>query len=238
MKRFLMPALVAALLAAGAAGQFALSRINPSKNRAAGESAAALLGGFRSVAAEVVWFRIDWLQERGRFSEIAQLSSILSFLEPHVPEVWVYSAWNLAYNISARIPREEDRWVWGEESVSLLRDKGLKWNPSSHEIYRELVSLFMLKIGGSLDSASPLYREKWKETVTRASSDGDWSSIGMDKNRMDAIERAAGAPVDWTNPFASALYWACAGRDNCGERHRAAFAEMARQSKILYDRNK
>ena len=238
MKRILLPVSVAALLAAGAAGQFALSCMNPSRSRASAESAVALLGGFRSVAAEIVWFRIDWLQERGRFSEIAQLSSILSFLEPHVPEVWVYSAWNLAYNISARIPREEDRWVWVEEAISLLRDRGLGWNPASHEIYREIVSLFMLKIGGNLDTASALYREKWRETVSAVSVRGDWKLIGMEKERMDAIERDAGMAVDWSDPFASAMYWARAGRDNCGESHRAAFSELFRQSKILYARNR
>ena len=45
------------------------------------------LGGFRSIVAEVVWFRADRLQDEGRYAELAQLSTWLTYLEPHTPEV-------------------------------------------------------------------------------------------------------------------------------------------------------
>ena len=74
----------------------------------------AALGGVRSIAAEVVWFRADRLQEEGRYVELAQLAETLAFLEPHTPEVWSYAAWNLAYNVSAMMPTAADRFSFCE----------------------------------------------------------------------------------------------------------------------------
>ena len=76
----------------------------------AAEMIVAGLGGFRSIVAEVVWFRADRLQDEGRYAELAQLSTWLTYLEPHTPEVWSYAAWNLAYNISVTMPTPADRW--------------------------------------------------------------------------------------------------------------------------------
>ena len=52
----------------------------------AAEMIVAGLGGFRSIVAEVVWFRADRLQDEGRYAELAQLSTWLTYLEPHTPE--------------------------------------------------------------------------------------------------------------------------------------------------------
>ena len=172
----------------------------------------ALLGGFRSIAAEVVWFRADRLQDSGRYSELAQLAAWLTFLEPRTPEVWAYAAWNLSYNISVMMPDPDDRWRWVEAGLKLLRDDGLRLNPSDPVLHREVAWLFLAKIGGSLDDASPRYRELWKGKVEAARASGDWSSLRMDPERMAAIDADYGKQ-DWTNPLASALYWSSCGLD-------------------------
>ena len=123
------------------------------------------LGGFRGIIAEVVWFRADRLQDEGRYSEMAQLANILTTLEPHTPEVWAYAAWNLAYNISVMMPTAEDRWRWVEASLKLLRDDGLRLNPGSPDLHREIAWLFLAKIGGSVDEASGVYAAKWRAEV-------------------------------------------------------------------------
>lgn len=176
----------------------------------AAEMVVAGLGGFRGIAAEVVWFRADRLQNEGRFAELAQLSTWLTFLEPHTPEVWVYAAWNLAYNISVMMPTPADRWRWVEAGLRLLRDDGLRFNPSDPAIYKELSWTFLQKIGSNLDSAAPHYRKVWRETVENARKDGTLGKLGLDVAKMEAVEAEYGKQ-DWTDPFASALYWAHLG---------------------------
>ena len=178
--------------------------------------AVALLGGFRSIAAEIVWFRADRLQDSGRYAEMAQLAAWLTFLEPHTPEVWSYAAWNLAYNISVMMQTPADRWRWVEAGLKLLRDDGLRLNPGEPALHREIAWLFLAKIGGKFDDASPYYREAWKHEVENVQKTGDWSTLGLDPAQMAAIDSEYGAQ-DWTHPYASAIYWAKAGLRNTND---------------------
>ena len=203
-------AAVALLFAASAAGQFALRAHRPPSAPVVAEGALAALGGLRSIAAEVVWFRADRLQEEGRYVELAQLASALTLMEPHTPEVWSYAAWNLSYNVSVMMATHEDRWRWVEAGIKLLRDEGLRLNPKSAELYRELAWLFELKLGADIDDAAPTYRAKWREIVEDVRARGAWDELRMKPEAMKAIERATGFD-DWTDPQLSAMYWAAHG---------------------------
>ena len=226
LKRILTMGVAVLLLLAGAAGgQLWLRMKRPRSAPAMAEGALAALGGLRSVAAEVVWFRADRLQEEGRYVEMAQLASVLAFLEPHTPEVWSYAAWNLAYNVSVMMPDDESRWRWVEAAIRLLRDEGLRLNPRSPELMRELAWLFELKIGLDIDSSAATYRARWREKVEDVRRRGAWAELGMDPREMARIERKTGFD-DWGDPFLSAIYWAVLGNH----------PEIVRQSVRLYEK--
>ena len=222
--RILMPT-VALLVACTVAGQFLLKARRQESAPVMVEGALAALGGIRSIAAEVVWFRADRLQEEGRYVELAQLASALTFMEPHTPEVWSYAAWNLAYNVSVMMATPEDRWRWVDAALRLLRDEGLVLNPRSAELHRELAWLFELKIGGNIDSAASVYRTKWKAIVEDVRRRDAWEELRMDRTVMARIEQMTGFD-DWTDPQLSAIYWgACGG---C--------RDIVQQATILYRR--
>ena len=228
--------LVGALFAAGVAGQFVLHACRPVAAPVAAESVIAALGGLRSLAAEAVWFRADRLQDEGRYVELAQLAKTLTFLEPHEPEVWSYAAWNMAYNISIMMPTPEDRWRWVLAALQLLRDEGLRLNPRSAELCRELAWLFELKLGTDLDAAGATYREKWRVLVEDVRARDAWGELGMEKEKMAAIERAYNVS-DWTDPQLSAVYWALRGLGSAPAAHDRAFLEqIVRQALVLHAR--
>ena len=227
MRRFLAIAAwptVAVLLAVGALCQWRLMAHRPAGALATAESAFAALGGLRSIAAEAVWFRADRLQEEGRYVELAQLAHALTLSEPHTPEVWSYAAWNLAYNVSVMMPTDEDRWRWVYAAIRLLRDEGLRYNPRSAEIHRELAMLFELKLGLDTDSAAATYRRHWREIVTDVAARGAWGELGMELPEMAAVERLYGV-TDRASPLYSAIYWA----------HRGLAFPDARMSPFLKD---
>ena len=163
------------------------------------------LGGFRGLVAEAVWFRADRLQDEGRYAELAQLATWLTFLEPHTPEVWAYAAWNLAYNVSVMMPGAEDRWRWVQAGLRLLRDDGLRLNPADPVLHRELAWLFLFKIGGNLDEAWRYYRKEW-----RAISAQGPEAMGLSAAVCAELDAEYGKQ-DWGDPYASALYWSHVG---------------------------
>ncbi len=225
---------MAALLCAGIAGQVALAHVRIEETPHIGESVIAALGGARALASEVVWYRVNRLEQDGRFGELMQLADLLTKLEPHDAEVWTYSGWNLAYNISSRMPRIEDRWRWVYAGMRLMRDSGLSWNPGDPDICRELAFMFEMKIGlDNMDVAAPLYREEWRKIVADAAARDAWAEIGMDRARMDEISRREGM-TDWSNPQAVAYYFADLGMDRANSSQKPFLNEIRRQTRKLY----
>ncbi len=237
MKKAILASLAVILVLLSVCLQFALRAARPASAPAMTEGALAAFGGIRSIIAEVVWFRADRLQDEGRYVELAQLASTLSYLEPHTPEVWSYAAWNLAYNISIMMPTYEDRWRWVYAAICLIRDKGLVLNPTESELYRELAWLFELKLGTTLDMASPVYREKWREVVEDVARRNAWEELRMDKKVMDEVTKAYGIS-DVADPMYSAVYWAHIGRVVSKKKEDVAFLnEIIRQSRAIYRRS-
>ena len=238
MKKKILLAALAAFLALLSVGlQFALRAARPASAPAMTEGALAAFGGIRSIVAEVVWFRADRLQDEGRYVELAQLASTLSYLEPHTPEVWSYAAWNLAYNISIMMPTYEDRWRWVYSAICLIRDKGLVINPTESELYRELAWLFELKLGTNLDMAAPVYRAKWRETVEDVARRNAWEELRMDRKVMEEVTKDYGMS-DVADPMYSAVYWAHICRVVSKKKEDLAFLnEIIRQSRAIYRRS-
>jgi len=236
MRRGLSYAAVGLLFLASAAAQWMLHARRPVSSPALAESALAAFGALRSLAAEVVWFRADRLQEEGRYVELAQLAHALTAAEPHTPEVWSYAAWNLAYNVSVMMPTPEDRWRWVQAALHLLRDDGLRLNPTSPELHRELAWLFELKMGTDIDAAAQTYRDKWRAIVSDVAAREAWDELGMDRAVMHHIERRFGV-TDRTSPLFSAIYWAYCGLPHAHGNDREVLKGIVRQSRMIYEKN-
>lgn len=200
------------------------------------EMIVAGLGGFRGLIAEVVWFRADRLQDEGRYAELAQLATTLTMLEPHTPEVWSFAAWNLAYNVSVMMTDAPERWRWVEAGLRLLRDDGMRLNPGDPALCREIAWMFLAKIGGGIDAASPYYAEKWKEEAEAAIRSGDWSSLKMSPERMRMVDSEYGRQ-NWTSPLASALYWAHLGLEKASGEDRRELRQIVWQALMLLSKD-
>jgi len=179
------------------------------------------LGGFRGITAEILWFRVNRLQEEGRFLELVQLARWIAMLDPHTAEAWAYNAWNLAYNVSVMMARDEDRLRWVKNGIRLLRDDGLRFNPREAKLYRELAWIYQNKIGDNLDSAHLTYKLDLARIMTPCvNADGTFdvastdhatlSAMRLDADRMLETERRFG-PLDWRLAESHAVYWASQG---------------------------
>lgn len=183
------------------------------------------LGGFRGILADLLWIRSTRLQEEGRYFELVQLATWITRLEPRFTEAWAFHAWNLAYNISVLFRDPADRWRWVQHGIRLLRDEGLRWNPTNPRLHRELGWLFQHKLGSSTDQAHLVYKQAWAREM-QTLFDGpspDLAHLSPDRRRrmvedyrldpdlVQRVEREYG-PLDWRLPQAQAIYWASRGR--------------------------
>jgi hypothetical protein len=192
------------------------------------------LGGFRGVIAETLWLRAGWLQEQGRYFEQVQLAEWITALDPRATDAWVFNAWNLAYNISAMMPRHADRVAWVAAGVSLLRDRALAANPHEARLYRELGWLYQNKIGDDTDPAHMLYKLSLARAMSGPLGAGGApppagsaaaaelrASWRMEAGRMREFEARFGA-LDWRLAESHAIYWAWSGLE-----HARGFEIMA-----------
>lgn len=114
----------------------------------------------RALAIDVGFIRLERLKEEGRFYELMQLSSWLCKLAPRYASVWSYNAWNQAYNISVSEYSPEGRWLWVSNGIRLLRDEGIKYNPKTVGLYKDLAYIYWHKIGDILDDYHMQYKRE------------------------------------------------------------------------------
>ena len=190
------------------------------------------LGGFRGVAAEVLWSRADRLQEEGRYFELVQLSEWITWLDPHATEAWSYNSWNMAYNISAMMQRPADRLRWVSHGIALLRDRGLPANPNNAKLYRDLAWFYQNKIGTDTDTAHLTYQLALAtELAPLLRPDGAVAdtpenrtalrALRLDPDRMLRLERQFGT-LDWRVAATHAVYWASRGLEHARGPERLA----------------
>ncbi|MEO1585508.1 MAG: hypothetical protein AAFR96_13175 [Planctomycetota bacterium] len=124
------------------------------------------MGAFRGIFVNFLWYRANELKEAGKYYEAIELSKAITKLQPRFPRVWVFHAWNLAYNISVTTQTPEERWRWVQAGVRLLRDEALRANPNDLLIHKELAYIFLHKIQGITDDSNQYYKRKVAEEWT------------------------------------------------------------------------
>lgn len=181
------------------------------------------LGGFSGLVVDFLWMRLISLQKEGKVFEIVQLADWITRLEPHFTAVWAFHAWNMTYNISILYANPEHRRLWINNGIQLLRDSGLKYNPTDPELYRELGWIYQHKIGQPMDDMHFYYKQKLAgemEDLLHGPCP-DYAKAGTTVKKLNdeyklfpeimrAIEQYYG-PLDWRLPETHALYWAYRG---------------------------
>jgi len=164
---------------------------------AAGAPAAVVvaqsIGVVRGIIANYLWIRADKLKEDGKFFEAYHLSRWITQLQPRYASVWQFQAWNMAYNISVATHTRGERWQWVRDGIQLLRNHGIRYNPSEMMLYRELAWFFLHKIDGFTDDANKFYKQQLAD---------EWQGLLGEppyghEERLAAMDLVAQAPERW-----------------------------------------
>ena len=150
------------------------------------------LGGFRGLAADVLWLRALSLQDQGRYFELVQLADWIQKLQPKFTTVSSYLAWNMAYNISVTCQDFEDRWRWINRGIETLR-KAIRMSQNDPALYKELGWIYQHKMGNVLDDAQQLYKYKMADAMikTFGQRDPDLAALDSAPKTLDELKAAS-----------------------------------------------
>ncbi len=97
----------------------------------------AALGGFRSVAADLLWLKVDSVWEGGSWWAMLPLLNAVVQLDPHFELAWKVYGWHCAYNLNAESKTAIDRNYWLQKGIEIL-EQAVEANPHSWEMRWEL----------------------------------------------------------------------------------------------------
>ncbi len=129
------------------------------------------MGALRGVFVNYLWLRATSAKEDGQYYEAAELADWITRLQPRLPQVWTFHAWNMAYNISVTTQTPEERWSWVQAGIRLLREEGLRANPNDMHMHKELAWIFLHKVAGFTDDSNQYYKRQfayeWQNIIGR-----------------------------------------------------------------------
>ncbi|MBU6413756.1 MAG: hypothetical protein KGS45_09790 [Planctomycetes bacterium] len=175
------------------------------------------MGAFRGIFVNFLWIRANNLKEAGKYHESIELARAITKLQPRFPRVWVFHAWNMAYNISVATQTKQERYNWVNAGINLLRDEGIPANPNDTLIHKELGWIFLHKIQGYTDDANMYYKQQvaaeW-QVIMGEPPKIDFKNRGRDvviKQYADWIRGFVDAPdtlkkLNEVDPVAGAMY--------------------------------
>jgi len=120
------------------------------------------LGGFRGILAMVLWQNAEEAKNNRQWMELNSMYNVIGKLEPYFVTVYVFNAWNQAYNLSAQWHSVENKYEWVLEGLDHLY-QGEQYNPGNPDIILEQAQMYFMKLGTSFERIS--YRQFWRDNI-------------------------------------------------------------------------
>ncbi len=88
----------------------------------AGAAAQVSLLGARGPLVTYLWLQTIRAQTRGEYHDMERSAKLLSKLQPHFIEPWIFQAWNIAYNVSVETDKLGDQYYYIAKGISFLSE--------------------------------------------------------------------------------------------------------------------
>jgi hypothetical protein len=132
-----------------------------------------LLGGFRGMAANVLWTRAIDFQKVQEWDKLKVTVDMITKLQPHFLSIWTFQSWNLTYNVSVEWDAPEDKYEWIKRGILFVQE-GVRKNQKSPDLIWDTAWYYYHKLGFSDESIilRRLFRDDEDETFKRSPIDG------------------------------------------------------------------
>lgn len=121
-----------------------------------------LLGGFRGIAVDFLWARAIARHEEKKYYELLTVNNLIAKLQPNFPAVWIFQAWNMAYNIANEWDAPQNKWKWIYTGLNFAK-KGAVKNPENGDLFFELGYMYFHLFDQRVFKYATYYREQLKK---------------------------------------------------------------------------
>lgn len=104
-----------------------------------------LAAGFRGLAADLIWIRVDDYSHRGQWYKLLPLFKMVTFLQPKFITAWQVGGWHMAYNLYFHASNPEEKSKWLGAAFQFLK-AGIQHNPDRYELYFEVGWTYFHKV--------------------------------------------------------------------------------------------
>ena len=104
-----------------------------------------VIGGFRGIAADILWIQIDEMWHKGKWFEVVPLLRAIAWMQPHFLEAWELASWHLAYNLYAYAEGIEGREKYIEEGIRMAKE-GIARNRNVYDLWFNLGWIYYHKL--------------------------------------------------------------------------------------------
>lgn len=111
-----------------------------------------IVGGFRSVAADVLWLKSDEWWHKGKADRMIPLLNLVTMLDPNFIDGWKIAGWHWAYNLRVQAPTPDQKEECMRNGLDFLK-RGVAWNRERHELYFEVGWTNQDKVGDMQEAA-------------------------------------------------------------------------------------
>ncbi len=122
------------------------------------------LGGFRGLLSTALWIQAEDDKENRRWFDLETKYDMIASLQPYFTSVYIFHAWNQAYNLSAQWHDEDTKYKWVLDGLAYLYG-GERYIPNNPDLALEEANMYYLKLGGSFERI--FYRAHIRSDLSR-----------------------------------------------------------------------
>ncbi|HVT79504.1 MAG TPA: hypothetical protein VHM90_02515, partial [Phycisphaerae bacterium] len=150
------------------------------------------LGGFRGLISTALWIQAEDDKENRRWFDLETKYDLIATLQPYFTSVYVFHAWNQAYNLSAQWHDDDTKYKWVLDGLAYLYG-GERYIPRSPDLALEEANMYYLKLGGSFERI--FYRAHIRSDLSRLHELEDVKlKAGNDKDALQHVKDFATRP--------------------------------------------
>ncbi|MFC1668592.1 tetratricopeptide repeat protein [Chlamydiota bacterium] len=103
-----------------------------------------VLSGFKGIAADLLWIRIDDYSHAGQMYKILPLFEMVTYLQPHFILAWSVGGWHMSFNLYHHAHTKEDKNRWLQAGIAFLK-RGIKYNHDNYRLYFDVAWIYFMK---------------------------------------------------------------------------------------------